>query len=160
MKSYVPAALTLALAIAATSHGTGTFAGMEWQQSGVVATKDIKELELSIKEIMTKAHGGKKSLYAIVWNDIHRDRPNWQRSRKNLAEMIRLCSLLTKQEPPKGTKESWQKLVQGYLDQAKTVQGNLEKENVAESRTTYDKLLKTCKVCHNIHDPAAGQSKK
>jgi hypothetical protein len=160
MKSHLLAGLALALVIAATVPGTRTFAAREWVPSGLLATEDIKEQHLTIKDIMKKAHGGKTSLYAIVWNDIHRDPPNWQRSRKNLAEMIRLCNLLTERKPPKGTQESWEKLVQAYLDHAKTVQENLEKENVAESRTTYDKLLKTCKVCHNAHDPGAGQSGK
>ncbi len=122
--------------------------------------KDNKEQPLSIKEIMKKAHGGRTSLYAIAWNDIHHEPPNWERARKNLAEMVRLCSQLTKSEPPKGSKESWQKFVQLYLDNAKVVQENLEKTNAAESRTSYDKLLKTCKMCHDAHKPAANPIKK
>jgi len=153
MERYLLVGLTLALTIGAAVRGPGTYAAIKGDPPGVAAPKDFKEQELSIKDIMKKAHGGKTSLYAIVWNDIHRDPPHWQRSRKNLAEMVRLCSQLAKKDPPKGTKESWEKLVQAYLDNAKVVQENLEKENVAESRTTYDKLLKTCKVCHNAHDP-------
>jgi hypothetical protein len=145
--------LLLLLVCASGCHETHKPPAAQEQQSGALATQDVKEGELSIKEIMNKAHGGRQSLYAIVWNDLHRDPPNWPRSGKNLAEMTRLCSLLTKREPPRGTRESWESMVRLYLDNAKAVQENLEKEDVVASRKTYDQLLKTCKVCHNAHKP-------
>jgi len=145
-------ATACALAAGTMARGTGTYGTTETRRfQGVV--NDANEQELSTKEIMGKAHKGKQSLFFLVQQDIRKAKPDWQADEKNVAEMIRLVSMLTKNNPPKGSKEGWDKLVQEYVDKAKVVQEKLKEEKVQESRTALNKLMTTCKSCHDTHNP-------
>ena len=52
------------------------------------------------KKIMREVHFGKKAPFKVVYGDIQNAEPNWQNDEKNLAEIVRLMSMLTKRKPP------------------------------------------------------------
>jgi len=146
-----------ALAAAAGGCGAAKDRAAESQRSGQV-TKSVQsdtEQELSIKDIMKKAHKGEECLVSEVSVALHQDEPEWQATQKNVAELIRLGNMLTKKEPPKGSKDSWEQLTQGYVDRAKIVHDKLEQKDLPASRTAFDSLLETCKGCHLVHKPNA-----
>jgi soluble cytochrome b562 len=147
------AATAAALAAAAGNRGASDRAAERQSTEVVRADQDKSEPALSTKEIMGKAHKGKQSLFFLVQQDIRKANPDWQADEKSVAEMIRLVSMLTKNNPPKGSKEGWDKLVQEYVDKAKAVQQNLKEEKLRESRTAFNKLMATCKSCHETHNP-------
>jgi hypothetical protein len=105
----------------------------------------------STKKVMDKVHVGKQSLISVVYKDIHKAEPDWKTDEKNLAEIIRLMSMLTRQKPLRGSQEAWDKLVQEYVDQAKVVQQNVREHKLQPTRASLEQLFSTCEECHDNH---------
>jgi hypothetical protein len=105
----------------------------------------------STKKIMAKLYVGKPSLMSAVHKDIDKAEPDWKTDEKNLAEIIRLMSMLTKQKPLRGSQEAWDKLVQDYVDKAKVAQRNIKEHKLEPARASLQKVLSTCDNCHDNH---------
>lgn len=105
----------------------------------------------STKEIMVKLYVGKPSLISAVYKDIHKPEPDWKTDEKNLAEIIRLMGMLTKQKPLRGSREAWDKLVQDYVDKAKVAQQNITEHKLQPARASLEQALSTCHECHDNH---------
>jgi hypothetical protein len=116
---------------------------------------DASETPLSTKKIMGKAHKGEDCLISLVHFDLHQQGAgvDWRTDEKNVAEMVRLVGMLSKNDPPKGDKEAWDKRVKDYVDKGKALQEKLKEKKLAESRAALDKLETTCKGCHQTHNP-------
>lgn len=122
-------------------------------QDGSATNADRESPVLSTKEIMTRAHKGKQSLLSRLNADLQKPQPDWPKGEEHLAEMIRLVSRLTTQKPPQGSLEAWNTRVHDYVDNAKDIEQNLKEQNVQAARASVGKLLKTCKGCHDAHNP-------
>jgi hypothetical protein len=105
----------------------------------------------STKKVMDKVHVGKQSLISVVYKDIHKAKPDWKTDEKNLAEIIRLMSMLTKQKPLRGSQEAWDKLVHDYVDKVKVAQQNVKQHKLQPARASLEKVLSTCDKCHDDH---------
>ena len=105
----------------------------------------------STKKIMDKLYVGKKSLISVVRKDIHKAEPDWKTDEKNLAEIIRYMSLLTKQRPLRGSKGDWDKVVQDYVEKAKVAQQNIKEHKLQPARGSLERVLSTCDDCHDNH---------
>ena len=105
----------------------------------------------STKKIMVKLYVGKPSLMSAVQKDIHTPEPDWKTDEKNLAEIIRYMSLLTKQRPLRGSKGDWDKVVQDYVEKAKVAQQNIKEHKLQPARGSLERVLSTCDDCHDNH---------
>ena len=105
----------------------------------------------STKKIMVKLYVGKPSLMSAVYKDIHKAEPDWKSDEKNLTEIIRLMSMLTKQKPPRGSQEAWDKLVQDYVHGAKAARQNVKEQRLQPARAALEKVTSTCDECHDNH---------
>jgi hypothetical protein len=105
----------------------------------------------STKKIMVKLYVGKPSLMSAVQKDIHTPEPDWKTDEKNLAEVIRLMGLMTKQRPPRGNQEAWDKLVEDYVQNAKVAQQNIKEHKLQPARASLEKVLSICEDCHDNH---------
>jgi hypothetical protein len=105
----------------------------------------------STKRVMDKVHVGKQSLLSVVNKDLRKADPDWKSDQENLAEIIRLMSMLTKQKPPRGTQDAWDKLVQDYVDGAKAARQNVKEHKIQPARTALEKVRSTCEECHDNH---------
>jgi hypothetical protein len=105
----------------------------------------------STKKVMDKAHVGKQSLLSVVNKDLGKAEPNWKSDEENLTEIIRLMSMLTKQKPPRGSQEAWDKLVQDYVDGAKATRQNVKEHRLELARAALEKVRSTCEECHDNH---------
>ena len=70
---------------------------------------------------------------------------------KNLTEIIRLMSMLTKQEPPRGSQEAWDKLVQDYVHGAKAARQNVREHRLQPALAALERVRSTCDECHDNH---------
>jgi hypothetical protein len=107
--------------------------------------------EPTIKEIMTKAHKGGNSLLNTVGKDLKAADPDWAEVQKKTKELVKLGTSLGKATPPKGDKESWEKLTKSYTDTAKDLNrsaGNKDKDKAVGAQM---KLTKMCANCHMAH---------
>ncbi len=70
---------------------------------------------------------------------------------ENLTEIIRLMSVLTKQKPPKGSQEAWDKLVRDYVHGAKAARKNVKEHKLEPAQAALEKVRSTCEECHDNH---------
>jgi hypothetical protein len=105
----------------------------------------------STKKIMVKLYVGKPSLMSALYEDVHKAEPDWKADEKNLAQISRLMSLLTKQRPLRGSQEAWDKLVQDYVQKAKVAQQNIKEHKLQPARDSLEQVLSTCDDCHDNH---------
>ena len=117
-----------------------------WSQ--LIAEDDT---EPSIKEIMTKAHKGGKSLLSTVGGDLKSAEPNWDDVQTKAKELVKLGKSLGKNDPPKGDKESWEKLTKSYVDTAKQLDDAAQAKEKSKAVTAHSKLTKMCAACHKAH---------
>jgi hypothetical protein len=105
----------------------------------------------STKKVMDKVHVGKQSLLSVVNKDLEKAEPDWKSDGKNLAEIIRLMSRLTKQKPLRGSQEEWDKLVQDYVQGAKAARQNVKEHRLQPARVALERVTATCDECHDNH---------
>jgi hypothetical protein len=105
----------------------------------------------STKKVMDKVHVGKQSLLSVVNKDLRKAEPDWKSDEENLTEIIRLMSMLTKQKPPTGSQEAWDKLAQDYVDGAKAARQNVKLHRLQPARAALEKMRSTCEECHDNH---------
>jgi hypothetical protein len=105
----------------------------------------------STKKVMDKVHVGKQSLLSVVNRDLRKAEPDWSSDEKNLTEIIRLMSMLTKQKPPRGSQGAWDKLVQDYVNGAKAARQNVKEHRLQPGRAALEKVISTCDECHDNH---------
>jgi hypothetical protein len=105
----------------------------------------------STKKVMDKVHVGKQSLLSVVNKDLRKAEPDWKSDEKNLTEIIRLMSMLTKQKPPRGSQGAWDKLVQDYVNGAKAARQNVKEHRRQPGRAALEKVISTCDECHDNH---------
>jgi hypothetical protein len=103
------------------------------------------------KKIMDKVALGKQSLLAVVNKDLGKAEPDWKSDEENLTETIRLMSMLTKQKPPRGSQEAWDKLVHDYVDGVKAARQSIKEHSVRPARAALDKASEACEDCHDNH---------
>jgi hypothetical protein len=105
----------------------------------------------STKKVMDKVHVGKQSLLSVVNTDLRKAEPDWKSDEKNLTEIIRLMSMLTKQKPPRGSQEAWDRLVQDYVNGAKAARQNVKEHRLRPGRAALENVISTCDKCHDNH---------
>jgi cytochrome c556 len=107
--------------------------------------------DVSIKEIMDKAHKGNKSVLSNLRKELGRTPPDWAKVDPLAKELESLGEALTKATPEKGDKASWDKLAGGYHNDTKTLTSAADKKDVAGARASLGRLGKACKACHDAH---------
>jgi len=105
----------------------------------------------STKKVMDKVHVGKQSLLSMVNKDLRKAEPDWKSDDKNLTEIIRLMSMLTKQKPLRGSQEAWDKLVEDYVHGAKAARQKVKEHRLQPARAALEKVISTCDECHDNH---------
>lgn len=107
----------------------------------------------TIKEIMTKAHKGADSLIETIGKELKADDPSWDDVVKNSKELATLGTALSKNDPPKGEKESWEKLTKLYQTNSKALVAAAEKKDKKDAAASHMKLKMMCGTCHTAHKP-------
>jgi cytochrome c556 len=107
----------------------------------------------SIKKIMKTLHG-KGAPVGNVSKALKSDSPDWPKVTKDAETIVKYSAYLPKLEPPKGDKESYEKLAKAYESSAKTLKTTAEKEDLDGARAASKKLGASCKACHTAHKGA------
>ena len=94
----------------------------------------------SVKKIMDVLHKGEKGVLRKAKAALKGDSPDWAEVLKDAKEIAKYGAYLAKNDPPKGDKESWEKLAKAYASNAKTLEEAAEKEDLAKARAATKKL--------------------
>lgn len=113
----------------------------------VVAADDVP----SIHDIMEEGHSGKKSYMAKVVAAVKDGKlDDAAAPAKKLAAN---GAALGKNKPEKGDAASWKKLSELYAEQTAAVSAAAGKKDAAATTAALDALKKSCKACHDAHQP-------
>jgi cytochrome c556 len=108
----------------------------------------------TVKKIMDVLHKGGKAHLSKAKAALKGDSPDWAEVLKDAKEITKFGGYLAKNEPPRGDKESWEKLAKAYATNAKALEEAAEKEDLTKARAATKKFGATCKTCHEAHKPA------
>jgi cytochrome c peroxidase len=77
--------------------------------------------------------------------------PAWDVIQTGTAELVKLSDEIVKADPPKGSKESWNKLAGALAATAKNLDKAAQAKDLAAARTANESMGKSCKECHDQH---------
>jgi cytochrome c556 len=107
----------------------------------------------SVKEIMRQANKP-TGIYFNLGQDLKDDNPAWPDIQKEAADLAKLANSLRKAAPPRGDKDSWDKLTKAYADNAKALVQASAKMDQAAARAAHAKMGgNACMACHKAHRP-------
>jgi hypothetical protein len=107
----------------------------------------------SVKDIMKRLNAGTNCLRANIDKDLKADEPDWPEIQRGSKEFALLAAALGKNTPPKGDKQSWQKLTTAYSDEARALEAASQKKDKRAAQAAHDRLAVACKACHDAHRP-------
>jgi mono/diheme cytochrome c family protein len=109
-----------------------------------------------IKGLMTKLARGPQSLHSAIERELREDAPAWATIKPQAREYAQLTASLGKEEPPKGSKDSWANLTSAFAESA----ASLDKAAAAEDKTAalaaHKILAASCSACHQEHRGGRG----
>src|SRR4051812_42429824 len=105
----------------------------------------------TIKEVMGKLHKGAQSPLAKLKTQLGSSSPDWDTIQKTTKDFVILGAALAKNDPPKGGKESWQKLADAYFQDAKALDDAAKAKDAAAAQAAHKRLQASCKSCHGAH---------
>jgi hypothetical protein len=111
--------------------------------------------DLTIKEVMDRAHKGSGSLLDSIGKDLKTDQPDWPGIQKESKELVVLGTALGKAKPPRGEQTNWDKLCRQYIDNAKALDAAVDNKNKDTAQTLQKALKMSCRDCHMAHRPPA-----
>ncbi len=107
----------------------------------------------TVKEIMKKANSP-TGIYANLGQDLKDDNPSWPDVQQEAKDLAALAGQLRQATPPRGDKDSWDKLTKAYADSAKSLAQATAKMDQDGARAAWAKMGgATCKTCHKAHRP-------
>jgi hypothetical protein len=83
--------------------------------------------------------------------DLKDDEPDWPEIQNSAKELLLLLGALAKNDPPKGSKDSWSKLTRAYVETGKAVQAAVNKKDKRKALARLTDMQQSCLGCHKNH---------
>jgi len=115
--------------------------------SGAAVSADDKEI--TIKDIMTKAHKGGNSVLRKA--DKAAKSKDFEDLSKEAKTLVKLGEDLSKAKPEKGEDSSWKKLTSAYVKNAKALESAAKDKDLDGVTNSLKALTTSCKRCHDTH---------
>lgn len=125
-------------------------AGLSSRQAGA---QDEKKKEQSISGIMKRLHGKEKGALASAKTALAADPVDWTAVKKASRPIAALSKAMAVMDPPKGDKESFEKLSNSYHDNAVLLVDAAKSEDAPKAKEAVGKLGMSCGACHKAHKP-------
>jgi cytochrome c556 len=125
-----------------------------WAVPGLLALSVVAGFcadDLSIEDIMTKAHKNKTGLRDQIAAELKKSTPDWSDVQKKTKEFSKLAGSLPKLKPEKGDPNSWKKLSEAYAAEVKTLDDAASKKDKDMAAKINEKLKTSCTPCHDVH---------
>lgn len=121
--------------------------------SSTPASARDEEKAPTIKQIMSKVHKGRKSLFATTKAQLKTNAPDWEKVEAAAVLIDRYGSSMPKNKAPRGNQASFEKLARAYAKNAKALKEAAEEKDLAETRAVMKKFGGSCQACHKAHRP-------
>ncbi len=109
-----------------------------------------------IRSAMTKLFKGNTSLKDSIGKELESGSPPWETIQPQTKEFADIVASLIKYDPPRGSKESWTKLMTDFSEQAKALDHAAAAKNKEEATTALKNIEGSCKACHDEHRGGRG----
>ncbi|AMV36459.1 cytochrome c [Planctomyces sp. SH-PL62] len=117
------------------------------------ARVDAADEAASVEVVMKKLFAGKSSPNGTLKAAAKSDSPDWTKVKEASDVFARYAPALGENAPPKGDKDSWDKLTKGLAEHAKTLGAAVEKKDVEGLKAVVQGIGGSCKACHAAHRP-------
>lgn len=114
------------------------------QDARAVHTEDDPAIDEVMKKVCSKKGACAACKTAV-------DGEKWDEAQKQAKIMADLGSKLGKNKPPKGEKDSWEKLTKKFATEAKAVADAAGKKDKDATTKAIGTFQKSCKTCHDSH---------
>jgi hypothetical protein len=104
-----------------------------------------------IKDIMIKLNKGQQALTPLIAAALKAESPAWDTIQGQTQEVVRLATAMGQSEPPRGDKDSWQKLSAAYVESATALDKAAQAKDRDAALTAHGELSKSCMGCHRQH---------
>jgi cytochrome c556 len=104
-----------------------------------------------LKSIMTKIGKGPQSLQESLKNDMKQAPLAWETIESKTKEYASVTSEIGQHDPPRGSKDSWQKLSQAFAESADELNKAAQSKNKDSALAALDSLGGSCMSCHRQH---------
>jgi cytochrome c556 len=119
----------------------------------VVVMVDAANKTPTIKEIMNKLNKGTDCTMQFLRKELRTEEPNWDAVQEQTRKFAELAEALGKKDPPRGEKDSWEKLTKAYAEHAKALDEAAKSKDKTAAKAAHAKLAGSCKACHDAHKP-------
>ena len=107
----------------------------------------------TVKEIMGRANKP-TGIYFNLGQDLKDENPSWPDIQQEAKELAGLAAALRRAAPPKGDKDSWDRLTRTYADNAWALEKAAAKQDQAAARAAHARMGgDACMTCHKAHRP-------
>ena len=111
----------------------------------------------AIRQAMMRMFGrNPQALRSSLEANLKADAPAWDAIQTGTAELVKLSGDVAKANPPKGSKESWNKLTGGLITTAKDLDKAARAKDLAGVRTADESIGEMCNACHEQHKGGGG----
>jgi cytochrome c556 len=105
----------------------------------------------TIEDIMQAVNKKKGGLHSDVGDALKMGAVDWDTVQTKTKQYAAMAEFLGKNDPPKGSKASWEKLTKMYADDAKALNAAADKKDKATTASLHKKLSGECASCHRAH---------
>ena len=107
----------------------------------------------SIRDVMHKVAQGPTALTPMIGRELEANPPDWDAIQGQTKDFSRLAAALGKNDPPRGSRESWEKLTLAYADSAAALDRAAEAKDRDAASAAQKDLAGSCRACHQEHRP-------
>lgn len=105
----------------------------------------------AIKDVMKKLNGKGQNESGKLKKALNASKPDWDAIQGSTKKFADLGADLPKNDPPKGSKDSWKKLADAYATQTKSLNDAAEKKDLDGTKKAFQKINTSCMPCHQAH---------
>jgi hypothetical protein len=100
---------------------------------------------------MNKLTKGPGSLTPAIGNELKANPIPWETIQGQTKEFVALAAALEKNDPPRGSKDSWAKFTADYSEAAAELDRAAQAKESDAARAAHETLGNSCTSCHREH---------
>jgi cytochrome c556 len=117
----------------------------------LVAAGAEEERRLSIMAVMHKQYTVSKAPFVLIQKELDSESPDWEKVQAATKRFVILAEALAKNEPRRGSRESWRRLIDRHLGDARAMDDGAAARDRPAVRLAHRRLATSCKACHDAH---------
>jgi hypothetical protein len=109
------------------------------------------ERKPSIRAVMHKEYTVSRAPFLVIKKELDSETPDWEKVRESARTFVTLAAALERNDPGDGDKESWKKLTELHLGDAKAMEDAAEARDKDAALVVHRRMAAACKACHAAH---------